>query len=223
MIVFLLHGYPNGPYMYKSLIKKLLKNGHTPVAVNFRTGVSIDNNAQLFRELIDSYPKREEKAIVAHDWGAVIAWVLYDELKRFNVKKMFIMSISNRVCNTSSPLMYKSYQIGFVISQFICSNFIQKRFVGDECREKLYDTLDSNYYYNFTNSVKYLMGMDIKLSNDPTNEIKVYYIGTKNDEILGYVNHELLSEPIKYKSHFFYKEYTNRINKQIIGFLSIAK
>lgn len=39
MIVFLLHGYPNGPYMYKALIKQLMKNGHTQVAINFRTGV----------------------------------------------------------------------------------------------------------------------------------------------------------------------------------------
>jgi pimeloyl-ACP methyl ester carboxylesterase len=222
MIVFLLHGYPNGSYMYKALIKQLMKNGHIPVAVNFRTGVSVENNLQLFRELIDSYPKREEKAVVAHDWGAVMAWALYDELKRFNVKKMFIMSISNRFCSVNAPIQHKSYQIVIFLSRFCFSNALQKLGFGETCREKKYDTLQSNYYYRLTRAINFFIGTSFVLA-EPNGEIELYYIGSETDDIVGFVNHKLLSEPIKYKSHFFYKEHTRRINKQIIDFLSIAK
>lgn len=176
----------------------------------------------MFRELLDSYPKGLEKAIVAHDWGAAITWLLYDELKQFNVTKIFIMSISNIACSANSPMLYKSYQLGVFFSRIGFSNALQKFWFDDSCREKKYDTLSSNYYYKLINAIGFFIGIKIVLA-EPNGEIELYYIGSEADDIAGFVNHDLLSEPIKYKSHFFYKEHTKRINKQIIDFLSASK
>jgi len=81
MIVFMLHGYPNGCSMFGELVKRLLKHGHIPVLINYRTGTSVDDNEHLIREVLSSYPPDREKAVVAHDWGAAMAWRLYDDFE----------------------------------------------------------------------------------------------------------------------------------------------
>ena len=171
MLVFLLHGYPNGPYMYKSLIKSLIQQDHIPVVINFRTGVSIYDNVNSFRETLNSYPKDEKKAIVAHDWGAVIVWRLYNELESINVVKLFIMSVSNVIDGSLTPVEHRLYQTILVITKLLpssISEYIQKTLVGNQYREKQYDTVDSNYSYHPIFAILYLIGDKINILHPET-------------------------------------------------------
>jgi hypothetical protein len=217
-IVFSLHGYPNGPYMYKKLVKKLIINGFTAVNINFRTGTSIKDNINLVREIISSYPKNIPKAIVAHDWGAYISWQLYDEFENFNIKKFFVMSVSNKISNNTN--LMRLYQLPLILSKYCnptISKFLQYQITGKEYREEEFDTIKSNYYYNYDFFIKYLFNLvqEVKLNKN----IKIYYMASFQDENLGFVNKDLLSEPIKYENHFFYNKNTKLINNKIIKFL----
>jgi len=65
--------------------------------------------------------------------------------------------------------------------------------------------------------IKYFFNLwkEVKLNEN----IKTYYMSSFSNEKLGFVNKDLLSEPIIYESHFFYIENTDLINKKIIKFL----
>jgi hypothetical protein len=95
---------------------------------------------------------------------------------------------------------------------------IQQFIVNDKYRELEFDTNKSNYYYNYKNLLIYLTVGDEFVINLNKN-INTYYIASITDKDLGFCNDSLLSEPIIYESHFFYKENTNKINTQIIQFL----
>lgn len=220
MIVFLLHGYSNGCYMYKSLIKKLIQS-HLPIAINFRTGVSWEENVKLFREIIASYPKKQNKAIVAHDWGAYIMWKLYNELEEYNVKKLFVMSISNKIHPNYSFNPMRLYQLAIILTGYIHPTFsqtLQEYIVGKQNTEQTYFTYKSNYSYNLHFWFTYFT-VGENIVDELNSNIEIKYITSFEDKVLGFVNESLLSEPIKYDGHYFYKEYTNDIDNEIICFL----
>ena len=234
MIVFLLHGYPNGIFMYKKLIRKLLKNNHIPVGINLRTGTSFDDNVNLVREIFASYPISEKKAVVAHDWGAVTAWHLFHEFPTFNISHFFVMSISNSI-DLSIWNINKIYQIKLVLTKLFPENvslYLQSLVFPEKHREKQFDTAKSNYYYSTLVAIEYffsplgllpkltLIGDDDIEAMKQSSGLKIYYISSFEDQAFGFTNENLLSEPIKYQSHFFYIENTKKINAQIVDFLN---
>ena len=84
--VLLLHGFPQGAYMWGKLTPLLNargfrtvcpdQRGYSPGArpkgrINYRTGLLVDDAAALIEQLGDG-----PVHVVGHDWGAVVAWRL---------------------------------------------------------------------------------------------------------------------------------------------------
>eukprot|EP00127_Corallochytrium_limacisporum_P006788 Clim_evm3s236 gene=Clim_evmTU3s236 len=88
-LVFLFHGFPNGPIFFKDLIAELSKDPNVNcVVMNTRTGLSVKDNYNNMLELFDTYAGVEaERIIVAHDWGAVMVNQLLRHLAKLKEQK----------------------------------------------------------------------------------------------------------------------------------------
>jgi len=189
-----------------------------PIAINFRTGTSVEDNLKLLREIIESYPKKEEKAIVSHDWGSVIMWRLYNELANNNVKKLFVMSVSNKIAPNYELNPLRLYQWPMLFFDYIPDSLLPDYMVGIECPDKIYFTPKSTYYYNLRTALR-LSTVGENMADKLNDNIKIYHISSFVDKSLGFVDESLLSEPLKYEGHWFYIENARHINNQIINFL----
>jgi pimeloyl-ACP methyl ester carboxylesterase len=83
---FFVHGYPNGPNVFNKYVTDFTSKGFKCVSLNFRTGVSIEDNVnKLYQtiksyETLDAFGKRSNHNIlIGHDWGASESWdLIYD-------------------------------------------------------------------------------------------------------------------------------------------------
>jgi len=128
------------------------------------------------------------------------------------------MSIANTFPNGDWNI-YRLYQLVTIASQYMAapmSRLVQLWLVSDTNRELRFDTHKSNYYYTLAGFWDYSVGVNVTKLNP---NIATYYIASRDDIVLGFVNESLLSEPVQYQSHFFYKEHTEKNNRKITDFL----
>jgi pimeloyl-ACP methyl ester carboxylesterase len=223
MLVFLLHGYPDGPIVYSSYVSKLLEENHIPIVINTRTGISVHQNKKLVQEVLDSYPSTAPKVIIAHDWGAVVAWRLLKYFNGWNVQKFVCLSVGYMFRpEDRRPLLYKSYQFMLWMSRLFPSCLsmnLQHLIVDGSNRQSNYDTPRSAYYY----SGKYAMGSWIGVNKsfcglDDLNNCNTHilFITTEQDMRLGFAPWEVLQTLVKRgdivirlmnMDHFILKEY----------------
>ena len=198
MLIFLLHGYPDGCIMYMDLVKKLLHLEHKPIVINTRTGISLQQNVESIKEIIQTYPSEEPKTIIAHDWGAVTAWKLMKHFNEWNIVKFICLSVGFLYKPTRFSLKYRSYQCTLYASRFFpscISGAIQNIVVEPSLRQTKYNSPKSNYYYNLKYALGYLFGVKKRfcskeiLANCTT---KILFITTQQDEKLGFVSQQVL-------------------------------
>lgn len=223
MLVFLLHGYPDGSIVYSSYVSKLLEENHTPIVINTRTGISVHQNKKLVQEVIDSYPSTAPKTIIAHDWGAVVAWRLLKYFNGWNVHKFVCLSVGYMFRpEDCRQLRYKSYQFMLWMSRLFpscLSTSLQHLIVDGSNRQSNYDTSRSAYYYSCKYAIGYWLGAHksfccMKNLNDCSTHI--FFITTDQDMRLGFAPLEVLQTLAKRGDivirlmnidHFILKEY----------------
>ena len=89
-VVLLLHGFPNSMHVWRHQVPALLDAGYRVIAVDNRgmgrSDAPVDVDAYALREIVADLVaildacSVERLAVVGHDWGALIAWVLVDSI-----------------------------------------------------------------------------------------------------------------------------------------------
>lgn len=198
MLIFLLHGYPDGCIVYKDLVEKLFQLLHTPIVINTRTGISLKHNVESIKEIIQTYPSKEPKTIIAHDWGAVAAWKIMKHFNEWNIVKFICLSVGFLYKPQPFSIKYRSYQCTLFASKFLpscISSAIQNIVVERSQRQLKYNSVRSNYYYTLKYALGYLIGRNKYfcsreiLANCTT---KILFITTQQDEKLGFTSQQVL-------------------------------
>ena len=212
MLVFLLHGYPNGPIMYASLIEDLMRKAHTPIVIQNRTGRSVDENILLVAEVLDSYPASQPKMIIAHDWGAFVMWRLLDQFEKWTITQFVCLSIGFELRHLPTPTScfprVRGYQLLIWLSRYlpnVLSKRLQKNIVNNEYREGEYDNVSSNYFYSLQNALFYSSGFYHEFCSLETLEkvsqtTRIIFVTTAQDQELGFASPESM-ETLKNLGH----------------------
>lgn len=198
MLIFLLHGYPDGCIVYTDLVGKLMQLEYIPIVINTRIGISLQQNVESIKEVIQTYPSEEPKIIIAHDWGAVAAWKIMKHFNEWNIVKFICLSVGFLYKPNDFCLKYRSYQCTLCASRFFpscISGAIQNIVVERSQRQLKYNSVRSNYYYSLKYALGYLIGRNKYfcsreiLANCTT---KILFITTHQDEKLGFVSQQVL-------------------------------
>jgi len=198
MLIFLLHGYPDGCIVYTDLVRKLMQLDHIPIVINTRSGISLQQNVELIKEVIQSYPPDEPKIIIAHDWGAVAAWKIMKRFNDWNIVIFICLSVGFLYKPNDFCLKYRSYQCTLFASRFLpscISGAIQNIVVEPSLRQLKYNTVRSNYYYNLKYALGYLIGRKKYFCSRETLSIcttKILFITTRQDQKLGFASNQVL-------------------------------
>jgi len=198
MLIFLLHGYPDGCIVYTDLVQKFLQLAHTPIVINTRIGLSQKQNVKSIKEVIQTYPLHESKMIIAHDWGAVAAWKLMKHFNDWNIVKFICFSVGFLYKPVKFSIKYRSYQCTLYASRFFpscISDAIQNIVVEPSLRQTEYNSPTSNYYYNLKYALGYLFGVKKRFCSKETFancNTKILFITTQQDEKLGFVSPQVL-------------------------------
>lgn len=121
MLIFLLHGYPDGCIVYTDLVRKLLQVQHTPIVINTQTGISLQHNVESIKEVIQTYLSKEPKIIIAHDWRAVAAWKIMKHFNEWNIVKFICLSVGFLYKPQPFSIKNRSYQCTLFASKFLPS------------------------------------------------------------------------------------------------------
>jgi len=124
-LVVLLHGFPDTWHCWRHLIPALVKNGYYVVAPDMRgynlsekpsgtQNYDLDVLVSDVEELI-TYFKKPSAAIVAHDWGGIVAWEFATQHPELT-EKLIIM-------NAPHPEVIK-YEIATNIQQTLASWYV---------------------------------------------------------------------------------------------------
>lgn len=198
MLIFLLHGYPDGCIIYKDLVEQLFQHSHTPIVINTRTGISLQQNVQLIKELIQAYPSQMPKTIIAHDWGAVAAWKIMKNFNDWNIVKFICLSVGFLYQPKHFSIKHRSYQCTLFASKCFpscISGPIQNIVVEPTKRQLDFNSALSNYYYTLKYALGYLIGRNKyfcsrKILDNCTT--KILFITTQQDETLGFTSTKVL-------------------------------
>ena len=193
MLVFFLHGYPDGCIIYSDLVTKLLDINCIPIVINNRTGISLSQNILLVKEIIETYPKNSPKTIIAHDWGAVLAWKLLKHFDDWNIVKFVCLSVSFLFCaKKNRTLGERTYQLSLWLSKFIpscMSNPLQTVVVSASKRNLKFNNPRSAYYYSLKYAFGYTIGIDkyfCSLKDLSECKTSILFITSTQDKDLGF-------------------------------------
>jgi len=193
MLVFFIHGYPDGCIIYSNLVNELLDINCIPIVINNRTGISLSQNKLLVQEIIESYPKNMSKTIIAHDWGAVLTWKLLKYFNDWNVTKFVCLSVSFLFqAEKFRTLGERSYQLTLWFSKYVpscISNPLQTIVVGSSNRQAQYNNSRSAYYYSLKYALGYAFGIEkyfCSLKDLSKSKTKILFITSTQDKDLGF-------------------------------------
>jgi pimeloyl-ACP methyl ester carboxylesterase len=183
--------------MYTDLVQKLMQLEYIPIVINTRTGISLKQNLELIKEVIQTYPPDEPKIIIAHDWGAFAAWKIMKHFNQWNIVKFICLSVGFLYKPIDCSIKYRSYQCTLFASKFFpscISNAIQNVVVERSQRQLKYNTPRSNYYYTLKYALGYLIGRNKYFCSKETLTsctTKILFITTQQDEKLGFASQQV--------------------------------
>jgi pimeloyl-ACP methyl ester carboxylesterase len=126
--VILLHGWPDSWHLWRSQIEALARSGHRVIAPDLRgfgqsdapeaiseysLGMLINDVAAIMDEL-----KIERAAIVGHDWGAALAWLVATFLPE-RVERLVVVSVGHPKAFSGAGLAQKQLSWYMLWFQFV--------------------------------------------------------------------------------------------------------